>query len=278
MSPKRKPLPLLVVLMLVVGWTSLCVGCRRENGTSRLRLTTTTSTANSGLLEHLLPPFEEATGIEVVVIAVGTGQALALGERGDADLVLVHAREREDAFVAAGYGIDRRDVMWNDFVIVGPKDDPASIRGETDPTIALKRLQEAKALFVSRGDDSGTHIREQSLWKDADIDPAGDWYWKAGQGMGRCLVMANEKKGYILTDRGTYLAFRSRIDLEILVEGHATLRNPYGAIRVNPDKHPRVKSSEALELLDYLTSPVGQERISTFRVAGEVLFHPVSTY
>ena len=274
MSKRLKPLSLVVALILVGAWIGLYGFFGGETRPDRLRLTTTTSTANSGLLRHLLSPFEKETGIEVVVVAVGTGQALALGERGDADIVLVHARQREDAFVAAGFGIDRRDVMWNDFVIAGPRTDPAGIRNEDDPAMALKRLQEAGTIFVSRGDDSGTYIREQELWKAAGVIPTGDWYWKAGQGMGRCLVMANEKKGYILTDRGTYLAFRERIDLEVLVEGHASLRNPYGAIRVNPEKHPRVKASQALKLLNYLTSEEGQKRIGTFRVDGEVLFHP----
>jgi len=268
----------MAALLLASLWAGLCSGCGGAEGSQRLRLTTTTSTANSGLLGHLLSPFEEETGIEVVVVAVGTGQALALGERGDADIVLVHAREREDAFVAAGFGIDRRDVMWNDFVIVGPSSDPAGIRGESNPTSALKRLHAAEALFVSRGDDSGTHIRELGLWKTAGLDPAGNWYWKAGQGMGRCLVMADEKRGYTLTDRGTFLAFHEGVDLEILVEGHASMRNPYGAIRVNPDQHPQVNASQALKLLDYLTSSEGQKRIGTFRVDGEMLFHPAIEY
>jgi len=266
-------------LLAAVFLAALSVGCGHDTGASaRVRLVTTTSTANSGLLTHLLEPFREETDIDVVVVAVGTGQALALGSRGDADLVLVHARAREDAFVAAGHGVDRRDVMWNDFVIVGPPSDPADVRGETDPGAALRRILTAKALFVSRGDDSGTHIRERALWKKAGLDPEGhEHYWKAGQGMGKCLVMADEKSAYALSDRGTYLAFRGRTDLAILVSGDVSLRNPYGAIRVNPEKHPGVQANAARKLLDYLTSATGQERIASFRVDGEILFHATST-
>ena len=225
----RFPLILALVLAGVLALVFFFGGSDDEAG--RVRLVTTTSTANSGLLAHLLPPFKERTGIEVVVVAVGTGQALALGERGDADLVLVHARAREDAFVAAGHGVDRRDVMWNDFVILGPPDDPASVRGAAEPAVALRSIHEKTALFVSRGDDSGTHIRERSLWKTAGIDPTSNAsYLEAGQGMGKCLVMADEKRAYVLADRGTFLAFRKRLDLTVLVGGHASLRNPYGVM------------------------------------------------
>jgi len=261
------------VLCLLVGVFS----CAGEPEPRRLRLATTTSTHNSGLLDEILPPFEERTGIDVQVVSVGTGQALALGERGDADLVLVHAREREDEFVAYGHGVDRRDIMWNDFVIAGPPDDPAGVRGLRDAGRALRRIRDAQAPFVSRGDDSGTHIRERKLWAAAGGGPErATWYLDAGQGMGRCLTIADEKRAYLLTDRGTYLAFRRKLDLEVLVEGDPMLRNPYGAILVNPARHPDVHAPEARELLDYLTSREGQRRIGEFRVDGRVLFHPVS--
>ncbi|MHC4472153.1 MAG: ABC transporter substrate-binding protein [Planctomycetota bacterium] len=238
----------------------------------RLRLLPT-STYDSGLLHFLLPPFEESEGAKVDLIAVGTGRALALARRGDADLVLVHSRAREDAFVAEGWGIDRRDVMWNDFVIVGPAGDPAAVRGAAGAADALKRISDAEARFISRGDDSGTHTRELGLWKAAGITPAWPDYKDAGQGMGSCLNIADQTRGYVLTDRGTYLAFGKRMDLEVLVEGDPALRNPYGAIIVNPERHPHVNADGARKLLDYLTSPEGQARIAAFRVDGKVLFH-----
>lgn len=244
-----------------------------------IRLATTTSTHNSGLLDELLPPFEEREGIEVQVIPVGTGQALALGKRGDADLVLVHAREREDAFIEAGHGVERRDIMWNDFVVVGPPADPAGVRGLRDVAEAFRRIRASQARFVSRGDDSGTHIRERMLWIETGQGPprGTDHYLEAGQGMGRCLTIAGEKRAYTLTDRGTYLAYRSRLELEVLVEGDRLLRNPYGAMIVNPARHPHVQAEAARELLDYLTSEEGQRRIGAFRVDGQVLFHPAKT-
>ncbi|MDH3590908.1 MAG: substrate-binding domain-containing protein, partial [Planctomycetota bacterium] len=218
---------------------------------SRVRLATTTSTHNSGLLDELLPPFERRANVEVQIIAVGTGQALKLGERGDADVVLVHAREREDAFVAARHGVDRRDIMWNEFVIAGPADDPAGVKGTTDAATALRRIQEFGASFVSRGDDSGTHIRERAIWKAAGLAPPRDdpAYLEAGQGMGSCLVIADEKRAYVLTDRGTFLAFKGKLDLVVLVQRDARLRNPYGAMLVNPVRHPHVNQAAARKLL-----------------------------
>lgn len=238
---------------------------------TRVRLATTTSTENSGLLQELLPPFEEASGYRVEVVAVGTGKALALGKRGDADILLVHARTREDAFVAAGHGVDRRDVFWNDFVILGPKSDPAGVRGWIDAVQALHAIAGAGAGFVSRGDDSGTHTRERELW---GTRPEWPGYMEAGQGMGPCLTIADEKAAYVLADRGTYLARRKKLDLEVLIEGDPRLHNPYGAILVNPARHPHVNAVGARKLLDYLVSPEGQKRVRDFRVAGEVLFHP----
>lgn len=242
---------------------------------TRVRLATTTSTENTGLLEYLLPPFEEENHIEVQVIAVGTGQAIAIAERGDADIVLVHARSREDAFVAGGHGVDRRDVMWNDFVILGPPADPAQIRGMNDAAAAFRRIRDAHAAFVSRGDDSGTHIREKEIWTAAGGAPSAndDWYLSAGQGMGKCLVVADEKSAYVLADRGTFLAFKGKVDLEVLVERDRRLRNEYGAILVSPTLHPNVEAKGARALLDYLTSKEGRERIASFCVEGEPLFH-----
>lgn len=271
MRHSRKPrlarlLPLLCLLAF---------GCGEK--VSRLRLATTTSTENSGLLAYLLPEFEKKEGIEVQVVAVGTGQALALGERGDADVVLVHARSREDEFVAKGFGVDRRDVMWNDFVIAGPEEDPAGIEGTTDAAAALEKIRGAKAKFVSRGDDSGTHTRERKLWAKTPEGgpPTGeDYYLEAGQGMGACLVMADEQRAYILADRGTYLAFKKRVELPILVEGDDALRNPYGVILVTPERNPGGNVEGGRKLLDFLTSPETQRRIGEFQVEGEQLFHP----
>lgn len=241
---------------------------------TRIRLATTTSTENSGLLAVILPPFEERENVLVERLAVGTGAALKLGENGDADVLLVHAREREDAFVEQGHGVDRRDIMWNDFVILGPPADPAGISGLKDAGAALAVIGAVKAPFVSRADDSGTHTRELSLWKSSGGRPSWDDYLEAGQGMGPCLNMAHEKQAYVLADRGTFLAYTKQIDLVVLVEGDPGLRNPYGAILVNPEKHPHVKFEAAKKLLDYLISPEGQQRIGDFRKEGEVLFHP----
>lgn len=268
-------LPICLVLVALGGWFWLG-HTSSPTAEERLTLVTTTSTENSGLLKYLLTPWKAETGIDVRVIAVGTGQALALARRGDADLVLVHARAREDAFVASGNGIDRRDVMWNDFIVVGPPSDPAGLRGSEDAAAAFAKIAATQARFVSRGDDSGTHIRELAIWKRAGVNPEKQaFYAKAGQGMGPCLTMADERRAYILTDRGTFLAVGAGKDLEILVEGDPFLRNPYGAILVNPERHPHVHAQSALKLLDYLTSPEGQARIDAFRVDDQVLFHPV---
>jgi len=240
-----------------------------------ITLATTTSTENSGLLKYLLDPWQKETGIEVRVIAVGTGKAIALAERGDADLLLVHARAREDAFMEAGNGLDRRDIMWNDFIVLGPPSDPAGVRGMTDGAKALTQIAGKQAPFISRGDDSGTHIREKALWKAAGIDPEGnDWYHKAGQGMGPCLTMADQRRAYLLADRGTWLGVKEGKDLEVLVQGDPSLRNPYGAMLVNPAKHPHVHVDAARKLLDFLTSAEGQKRIGAYTVGGEQLFHP----
>jgi tungstate transport system substrate-binding protein len=237
----------------------------------------TTSTEQSGLFAHLLPAFTRASGIEVRVVALGTGQALDTARRGDADVVFVHDRAAEDRFVADGWGVDRRDVMANDFVIVGPKSDPAKIAGSKDVARALASIAAVKAPFVSRGDKSGTHAAELRYWKDAGVDPAAHkatWYRETGSGMGPSLNTASSMNAYLLADRGTWLNFRNRGELAILVEGDRKLFNPYGAMLVNPARHPHVKKADGLAFIDWLTSPEGQAAIAGYRIGGEQLFFP----
>ncbi len=236
----------------------------------------TTSTEQSGLFKHILPLFKQKTGIEVKVVALGTGQALDAARRGDADVVLVHDRPAEDKFVAEGYAKARQDVMYNDFVLIGPKDDPAGIRGKGVEE-AFRKIAAAKAPFVSRGDRSGTHSAELRSWKEAGIDLGavrGDWYRDVGQGMGPALNTASSLGAYILADRGTWLSFKNRGDLTILVEGDPRLFNPYGVMLVNPDKHPTVKVKEGQALIDWLVSPEGQNAIADYTINGEQLFFP----
>jgi tungstate transport system substrate-binding protein len=247
------------------------------NAETRLRMSTTTSTENSGLLKVLLPPFEKAAGVKVDVISVGTGKALKLGENGDVDVVLVHARPAEDKFVANGFGVDRRDVMYNDFIIVGPKSDPAGVKKAKTAVEAFKILAEGKAPFISRGDDSGTHKKEKSLWKKAGITPKGAWYIAAGQGMGAVLQMAFNKKGYTLTDRGTFISQEGKLDLGIVFQGDKALFNPYGVIAVNPAKHPKIQYALAKKFIDYITGPEGQKIIGSHKVNGKQLFFPSAT-
>jgi tungstate transport system substrate-binding protein len=241
-----------------------------------IRLATTTSTENSGLLKALLPAFERDTGYKVHVIAVGTGKALKMGQDGDVDLVMVHARAAEEAFVAAGHGVNRRDLMYNDFILVGPKNDPAVVRETQDAMSALKMIAERGAIFISRGDESGTHKKEQELWKDAGLKPAGSWYRAIGQGMEQALQMAGETQGYTLTDRGTWLALRKKLDLEILSEGDERLFNPYGVIAVNPARYPDANYQGAMALIAWLTSVPGQKMIANFTADGSALFFPVA--
>ena len=243
-------------------------------------LASTTSTDNSGLLKHLLPRFTAGTGIAVRVIAVGTGAALRLGERGDVDAILVHARNAELRFVAAGHGIDRRDVMYNDFVLIGPADDPVGIRGGTDVIAALKRIAEKKAAFASRGDNSGTHMAERRYWAEAGIAPragSGVWYFETGSGMGETLNYAAARSAHALADRATWLSFKNRDQLSILVQGDPRMFNPYGVILVNPARHPHVKHRDAKAFADWLTSPPGREAISDFRIHGQRVFYPVTS-
>jgi tungstate transport system substrate-binding protein len=232
------------------------------------------------LLGDILPDFEAEQGVKVDVIAVGTGQALKMGEDGNADVLLVHARAREDAFMEAGHGVRREDVMYNDFVIVGPESDPAGVKGMTDATQAMSRIAEAQAPFVSRGDDSGTHTKEKAIWTAAGIEPAGDWYISAGQGMGAVLTMADEQQAYTLSDRATYLARTLEgTDLVILVEGDPVLFNPYGVMAVNPNKGDHIKADLANAFIDWLISVPTQETIGQFGTAqfGSPLFTPDSS-
>jgi tungstate transport system substrate-binding protein len=242
-----------------------------------ITLASTTSTEQSGLFGHIVPVFREATGIDVRVVAVGTGQALDLGRRGDADALLVHDRAGEDRFVAEGFGIDRRDVMHNDFVIVGPASDPAGVRGAEDASAALAKVAAAGSPFASRGDDSGTHRAELRLWKAAGVDvkgAQGGWYRELGQGMGPTLNTAAGMGAYVLTDRATWANFKNRQGLEVLVEGDPKLSNPYGSILVNPARHPGVKAELAKAWHEWLTGAEGQKAVASYRIGGEQLFFP----
>lgn len=237
----------------------------------------TTSTQDSGLFGHLLPLFKAKTGIDVRVISQGTGQALDTGRRGDADVVFVHARSQEEKFVADGFGVKRFPVMYNDFILIGPKNDPAKVNGSKDIAAALVKIKNAGALFISRGDKSGTHAAELNLWKIAGIDIAkdkGPWYRDIGQGMGAALNTASASNAYVLADRGTWLSFKNRGDLMISVEGDKKLFNQYGVILVSPAKHPHVKKDLAQSFIDWLISPEGQKAIADYKVGGEQLFFP----
>ncbi|MEA2945516.1 MAG: tungstate transport system substrate-binding protein [Alphaproteobacteria bacterium] len=253
-------------------------GAHAQDGAkeSFITLSSTTSTEDSGLFGHILPLFRAASGLDVHVVAVGTGQALALGMRGDADALLVHDRAGEDKFVAQGYGIDRRDVMYNDFVIVGPKSDPAGIRGLKDAREAFRRIAGSRAAFASRGDDSGTNRMELRLWQSAGIEPdkRAAWYRDLGQGMGPTLNIAASLEAYTLTDRATWANFKNRQTLEILTDGDNALFNPYGSILVNPAKWPHVKAAPARTWHEWLTSKAGLDAITSYRIGGEQLFFP----
>src|SRR5215470_6856809 len=240
----------------------------------------TTSTQDSGLFDHILPLFKAKTGIDVKVISQGTGQALDTGRRGDADVVFVHARPQEEKFVADGFGVKRYPVMYNDFILVGPKSDPAGVKGN-DIVAGLTAIKAKSAPFISRGDKSGTHAAELALWKIAGLDPAaegrGTWYREIGQGMGAALNTASASNAYTLADRGTWLSFKNRGDLAILVEGDKRLFNQYGVILVNPAKHPHVKTELGQAFIDWLISPEGQKAIADYKINGEQLFFPNAT-
>jgi tungstate transport system substrate-binding protein len=242
-----------------------------------ITVASTTSTEQSGLFKHLLPVFEKTTGIQVRVVAVGTGQALDIGRRGDADVVLVHARPLEEKFMADGQGVKRYDVMYNDFVLIGPYSDPAHVAGTKDVAAAFRKIKAAQAPFVSRGDRSGTHFAEVELWKAAGIDIAkekGPWYRDTGQGMGPALNTAAGMNAYILSDRGTWLSFKNRGDLTVVVEGDKRLFNQYGVMLVNPQKHPNVKKEWGQAFVDWLISPAGQQAIAGYKISGQQLFFP----
>ncbi len=241
-----------------------------------IRLSTTTSTENSGLLKVILPAFEAKHGIKVHVISVGTGKALELGKNGDVDVVLVHARAAEDRFVADGHGVNRRDVMYNDFILVGAQEDALALRGTRDVIAAFRKLGEGRAKFISRGDNSGTDQMEKAYWKEAGVAPKGAWFVSAGLGMGEVLTMAGEMKAYTLSDRATFGAYRARTGLEILVQGDAKMFNPYGIIAVSPKKYPDIGHDGAMKLIDWITSPEGQSLIAGFKVNGEQLFFPAA--
>ena len=245
-----------------------------------ITVASTTSTENSGLFGYLLPQFQNKTGIAVRVVALGTGQAIKVAEKGDADVLFVHHKPSEEKFVADGHGVKRFEVMYNDFVIAGPKTDPADIRGSRDAVAALKEVADGKAQFASRGDDSGTHKLELELWKTAGVDvkaASGGWYRETGSGMGATLNTASGLNAYVLTDRATWISFKNKGDLEILVEGDPRLFNQYGVILVNPAKHPTVKASDGQTFIDWLLSDEGQKAIASFKLEGQKLFFPNAT-
>lgn len=261
------------VCVLLVLVSFLLVSCQKKP--NELILATTTSTMDTGLLDVLLPVFEKKYDVHVKPIAVGTGEAISLGKRGEVDVLLVHSPEAEEEFVAEGYGLNRKAVMHNDFVIIGPRTDPAKIKG-LKPIEAFKKIAEAQTNFVTRGDESGTHRKELKLWQKTDIEPDGDWYIESGQGMAETIRIANEKLSYTLADRGTYLSLRESIELIILVEKDEDLFNPYGVIAVNPGKFPKVNYEDARKFIEFLTSKEAQMIIEDFgkEKFGEPLFFP----
>ncbi len=239
-----------------------------------IKLSTTTSTENSGLLQYLLPAFEAKTNTRVHVISVGTGKALEMAKNGDVDVTLVHARPSEDKFVAEGLGVNRRDVMYNDFIIVGPTSDPAGVKGSRDVLAAMKKITDSRARFISRGDNSGTDQMEKAYWKAVGAKPEGSAYISAGLGMGEVLNMAAEMQAYTLTDRATYGAYRAKTGLVVAVEGDPKMFNPYGIIAVNPERHKSVNYKGAMQLIEWITSNEGQQKIAGFKVDGQQLFFP----
>jgi tungstate transport system substrate-binding protein len=260
---------------LIAASAGLNVGAFGQGGS--IVVASTTSTQDSGLFGYLLPMVKAKTGIEVKVLAQGTGQALDTARRGDADVVFVHAKSAEEKFLAEGFGVKRYPVMYNDFVLIGPKGDPAGIAGTKDIAAALRAVKDKAVPFVSRGDRSGTHIAELKLWKQAGIDIAtakGGWYKEIGQGMGAALNMASASNAYVLSDRGTWLAFKNKGDLRIVVEGDKRLFNQYGVMLVNPAKHPHVKKDLGQRFIDWLISPEGQAAIAGYKINGQQLFYP----
>ncbi|WP_438820973.1 substrate-binding domain-containing protein [Cupriavidus gilardii] len=272
LSRHPRALPRLVAAVLLSAASLLGSGAAFAG---ELKLATTTSTENSGLLKYLLPRFERDSGVTVKVIAVGSGKAMKMGEMGDVDVLLVHARKMEDAFVAAGHGVDRRDVMYNDFIVVGPSADPAKIAGSKDVIASFRKIAASGVKFISRGDNSGTDVMEKSYWKEAGVEPKGQpWYVNAGLGMGEVLTMAAQMPGYTLSDRATYGAYRAKTGLAIAVQGDPKMFNPYGIIAVNPARHPGINYADARKLIEWITSKAGQDAIASYKVEGEQLFFP----
>ena len=281
---------LLLLAIVISAAAAAIAGCSTQQSTDAksnqtIILATTTSTKDTGLLDELLPAFTKKTGITVKPVAVGTGEALKMGERGDADVLLVHARASEDEFMAKGFGKVRKDVMHNDFVLIGPAADPAGAKGAADAAAAFEKIRLYAMLssqwpsnnpFVSRGDDSGTHKKELKIWEQAGIKPEGNWYTSTGQGMAQTIIIANEKQGYTLADRGTYLVQKDNLDLVVLTEKSKDLLNPYGVIAVNPDKFPKVNYDGAMEFIDFLISDEGRKLIGEFGKDkfGQALFVP----
>jgi tungstate transport system substrate-binding protein len=264
-------------LMIVAALLVSVLSAPAQAQDKSILVSSTTSTQDSGLFGHILPLFKAKTGIDVKVVAQGTGQALDTGRRGDADVVFVHAKPAEEKFISEGAGVKRYPVMYNDFILIGPKSDPAGIKGLKDITKALQIIKEKQAPFVSRGDRSGTHQAELALWKDAGIDiekDTGPWYKSIGQGMGAALNTASASNSYVLADRGTWLSFKNRGELVITVEGDKRLFNQYGVILVNPAKHPHVKKELGQQFIDWLISPEGQKAIANYKINGEQLFYP----
>ncbi|HWP97197.1 MAG TPA: substrate-binding domain-containing protein [Syntrophomonadaceae bacterium] len=265
---------LAILLALIMTFSLVVTGCSKKADTSKeaakptiestMTLATTTSTQDSGLLDVLIPAFEKEVGTKVKVVAVGSGEAIAMGQRGDADVLLVHSPAAEQKFVADGYGINRRDVMYNEFLIVGPESDPAQIKGTTDAVAAFKKIADSKSKFISRADKSGTNTKELDIWKKASLTPAAPWYVEAGKGMGDTLTMANELKAYTLADEATYLSWKSKINLPEMVRGDKTLFNPYGVIAVNPEKFPNVKKNAANAFTEFITGEKGKAIISEY--------------
>ena len=264
----RKLFPLLFAL------SAFTLGAISPAVARDIRMATTTSTDNSGLLKVLLSKYEAKCNCKVRVISVGTGKAMELGKNGDVDVVLVHAREAEDRFVADGHGVNRRDVMYNDFILVGPRTDPAGMKRQKSVIDAFRQLGEGKSRFISRGDNSGTDQMEKSYWKQAGVTPGGGWFVSAGLGMGEVLTMAGEMQGYTLSDRATYGAYRAKTGLDVVLAGDPKMFNPYGIIAVNPKKYPALNYAGAMDLIDWITSNEGQKAIADFKVSGEQLFFP----
>jgi tungstate transport system substrate-binding protein len=289
---KRRKLAVLTLVVVMIAASALTFGCTAkepvQNDTgnantkdgkpeieSEMTLATTTSTRDTGLLDVLVPAFDKKYGVTTKVVAVGTGEALEMGKQGNADVLLVHARKSEDEFVASGYGINRKDVMYNFFFVVGPKNDPAGAAKEKDAEAAMKKIAESKSKFVSRGDQSGTHKKELAIWEKYGLKPQGEaWYKEAGQGMGDTLTMASEMGAYTLSDSGTWYAFQDKVDLKIVVEGDPILFNPYGVVAVNPEKYPNIHNKAAMAFIDFITSEEGQKIIGDYKKNGQQLFMP----